>query len=144
MNSIICEQIDQLPNVAQKIIGTCSELPIWVFKGDMGAGKTTLIKAIAHEMGVKDLVSSPSFSIVNEYQNELGETFFHFDFYRIDDPEEVLEIGVDEYFYSGNYCWIEWAEKIPEYIPEEFCLISINVEEGQKRTIKLKKVQYGG
>ncbi|MDN3669921.1 tRNA (adenosine(37)-N6)-threonylcarbamoyltransferase complex ATPase subunit type 1 TsaE [Echinicola jeungdonensis] len=144
MEKIICENQAQLPEVAKAVISICKGLDVWVFMGDLGAGKTTLIKAIANEMGVEDLVSSPTFSIINEYQNGSGQRFYHFDFYRIEDPEEVLEIGVDEYFYSGNYCWIEWAEKIPEYIPESFYLISIKVENDQKREITIKKVQDGG
>ncbi len=144
MEKIICENQAQLPRVARAVISACEEMDVWVFKGDLGAGKTTLIKAIAQELGVSDLVSSPTFSIINEYQNERGGKFYHFDFYRIDEPEEVLEIGVDEYFYSGNYCWIEWAEKIPEYIPEKFCLISIRVANDQKREITIKKVKDGG
>ncbi|MBD8487669.1 tRNA (adenosine(37)-N6)-threonylcarbamoyltransferase complex ATPase subunit type 1 TsaE [Echinicola sp. CAU 1574] len=140
MKKIICEDINELPSVAKEVIEDCKGVPVWVFKGDMGAGKTTLIKAIAKEFGVGDLVSSPSFSIINEYLNHEGKTFYHFDFYRIENQEEVLEIGVDEYFYSGNYCWIEWAEKIPDYLPEEFCLISIEVNEEGFREMRIKRI----
>ncbi|WP_200976121.1 tRNA (adenosine(37)-N6)-threonylcarbamoyltransferase complex ATPase subunit type 1 TsaE [Echinicola sp. 20G] len=140
MKKIICEDISELPSVAKEVVENCKDVPIWVFKGDMGAGKTTLIKAIAKEFGVGDLVSSPSFSIVNEYLNHEGKTFYHFDFYRIEEQEEVLEIGVDEYFYSGNYCWIEWAEKIPDYLPEEFYLISIEVNEEGFREMRIKRI----
>ncbi len=106
----------------------------------MGAGKTTLIKAIAAHFGIHDTVSSPSFSIVNEYQGEQGEVFYHFDFYRIKEQEEAIEIGVDEYFYSGKYCWVEWAEKIPDYLPEDFYLIDLSIEEGEKRRLEINKI----
>jgi tRNA threonylcarbamoyladenosine biosynthesis protein TsaE len=127
--------LDQIGQVAQEVIDFCKEYKIWVFKGQMGAGKTTLIKSISRLFGIQDMVSSPTFSIVNEYHNASGEIFYHFDFYRIEDPEEVLEIGIEEYFYSQNYCWIEWAEKIPDYIPPDFMLIEIAVgEDGIRKT----------
>ncbi|TVP49146.1 MAG: tRNA (adenosine(37)-N6)-threonylcarbamoyltransferase complex ATPase subunit type 1 TsaE [Mongoliibacter sp.] len=132
--------LDQIGQVAQEVIDFCKEYNIWVFKGQMGAGKTTLIKSISRLFGIQDMVSSPTFSIVNEYHNTSGEIFYHFDFYRIEDPEEVLEIGIEEYFYSQNYCWIEWAEKIPDYIPPDFMLIEISVGEDGIRKIILDKI----
>ena len=108
-----------------------------------GAGKTTFIKEIARQMGVTDTVSSPTFSIINEYRNVKGQAFYHFDFYRIDDPEEALDLGVEEYFYSGNYCWIEWAEKIFPYIPEKFALINIEAGLKDERGISLKLIDDG-
>ncbi|WP_137402583.1 tRNA (adenosine(37)-N6)-threonylcarbamoyltransferase complex ATPase subunit type 1 TsaE [Echinicola rosea] len=139
MKTIKCRDIMDLPKAAKEVVAVCKDLPVWIFQGEMGAGKTTLIKAIAKEFGVGDIVSSPSFSIVNEYQNDRGETFYHFDFYRIKEQEEVLEIGVDEYIYSGNYCWLEWAENIPDYLPEEFYLIRISVSENDGREMSIKK-----
>lgn len=141
MKEISCPDLKSLPKIAREVVNTCKEQPIWVFQGDMGAGKTTLIKAIAKEFGIEGLVSSPSFSIVNEYQNQEGEVFYHFDFYRIEVQEEVVDIGIDEYFYSGNYCWIEWAEKIPDYLPEEFYLIQISIGEDEVREISIKSVK---
>ena len=143
MKKIHFEHLGQIEQVAKEITEFCSEEKIWVFKGDMGAGKTTLIKSIAKNFGVKDIVSSPTFSIVNEYINASNEKFYHFDFYRIEDPEEVLEIGIDEYFYGGSYCWIEWAEKIPEYIPETFMLISVDVDSVGVREISISKIVNG-
>jgi tRNA threonylcarbamoyladenosine biosynthesis protein TsaE len=140
---IRCEVLDELDDVALQIIKFCGEDKIWVFKGQMGAGKTTLIKSISKQLGIIDAVNSPTFSIVNEYQNQVGKTYFHFDFYRIERPEEVLEIGIDEYFYSGNVCWIEWAEKVPEFIPPDFIFIQIDVEENGARMIRLQKVKNG-
>lgn len=140
---IHCEKLEQLDNAADEIIQFCQNDKIWVFKGQMGAGKTTLIKSISKKYGIDDLVSSPTFAIVNEYRNNNGEVFYHFDFYRIEKAEEVLEIGVEEYFYSGYICWIEWAEKIPEYIPLDFVLINIEIEEGGTRRIMLERVING-
>lgn len=132
--------LDQIDLVAKEVIEFSKDYKIWVFKGQMGAGKTTLIKSISKVFGIQDVVSSPSFSIVNEYQNNGGEIFYHFDFYRIEDPQEVLEIGIEEYFYSEKYCWIEWAEKIPDYIPPDFVLIELSVEEDGSRSITLDKI----
>ncbi|MEX2594470.1 MAG: tRNA (adenosine(37)-N6)-threonylcarbamoyltransferase complex ATPase subunit type 1 TsaE [Anditalea sp.] len=144
MKKIFCENQDQIPATAEKIIEFCKEESIWVFTGRMGAGKTTLIKAIAKKMGVVDLVSSPSFSIINEYNNAQGQVFYHFDFYRVNHPDEALDLGVEEYFYSGNYCWIEWAEKISAYIPEKFALVTIEAGKNDKREIALKIIEDGG
>ena len=143
MEEIIYEDLAQLPEVAKELIRRCGQENIWVFKGEMGAGKTTLIKEIAKQFGVRDNVSSPTFSIVNEYHNDKGETFYHFDFYRLDDPDDALEIGIDDYFYSGNFCWIEWAEKVAAYIPDNFVLIEIESELSGKRNIQIKTIRDG-
>jgi tRNA threonylcarbamoyladenosine biosynthesis protein TsaE len=143
VEEIIYEDLAQLPEVAKELIRRCGQEKIWVFKGEMGAGKTTLIKEIAKQFGVRDNVSSPTFSIVNEYQNDKGETFYHFDFYRLDDPDDALEIGIDDYFYSGNFCWIEWAEKVAAYIPDNFVLIEIERELSGKRKIQINTIRDG-
>jgi tRNA threonylcarbamoyladenosine biosynthesis protein TsaE len=140
---IQCESLHQIDDVAREIMTFCAGERIWIFKGEMGAGKTTLIKAISKCFGIGDLVSSPTFSIVNEYKNSKNEVFYHFDFYRIEDPKEVLEIGIDEYLYSGNLCWLEWAENIAEYLPMDFALVNIRVNEDGSRTISLEKVVNG-
>lgn len=116
-------------------------MKIWVFQGQMGAGKTTLIKALAKELGSEDQVSSPTFGIVNEYAAQAESKIYHFDFYRLDDPTEALDIGIEEYFYSGNYCWVEWAEKIAEFIPDDFLLIRIQTAGDQSRTVTLQYSQ---
>jgi tRNA threonylcarbamoyladenosine biosynthesis protein TsaE len=114
--------------------GTCK---VWLFWGDMGAGKTTFIKALGEELGVIDPMSSPTFSIVNEYATEQGERIFHFDFFRIKSEAEAYDIGTEEYFYSGNYCFIEWPEKIPGLIPEHYAEVKISLENETLRTIAL-------
>ena len=107
--------------------------------GRMGAGKTTFSKSLCAELGVMDMVQSPTFSLVNEYETEKGETIYHFDFYRVTQAEEALNIGVEEYFYSGNLCLIEWPENISELIPEEYLKIEIEVQGDESRMIKLTK-----
>ncbi len=131
-------QLDEIQEAARQLINAAKNEKIWVFQGEMGAGKTTLIKALAKEFGVEDPVSSPTFGIVNEYQASSGAKIFHFDFYRLDDPNEALDIGIEEYFYSGEYCWIEWAEKIAQFIPEDFLLIRISSNTDQSRTITIQ------
>lgn len=143
MKTIQFDGLLEIDNVAREVVNYCKGEKIWVFKGEMGAGKTTLIKAISRCLGIEDTVSSPTFSIVNEYRNSKKEVFYHFDFYRVEDSKEVLEIGIDEYLYSGNLCWLEWAEKITEYLPPDFALISIKVNENGSRTISLEKVVNG-
>lgn len=109
---------------------------VWLFYGDMGSGKTTLIKAICAAMKVDDLVSSPTFSIVNEYKAGSGKVY-HFDFYRIRNEAEAYEIGTEDYFYSGEHCFIEWPDKIPSLIPSAYNKISIHEEDKEHRTIAI-------
>ena len=128
-----------LPHVAQSIIEFAGEEKIWVLTGDMGTGKTTLTKAICAALGVRDIVQSPTFSIVNEYMDKQGDSIFHFDFYRLKSPEEALEIGIEDYFYSGNLCLIEWPKKIGGLLPEQFLKIAIENKGGERRNYKLKR-----
>jgi tRNA threonylcarbamoyladenosine biosynthesis protein TsaE len=143
LNTFICKGLAQISDCAKFVIDLCRGQHVWVFKGELGAGKTTLIKEIAKQMGVLDPVSSPTFSLVNEYQSQEGSIFYHFDFYRIRDVEEAVDIGVDEYFHSGNYCWVEWGERIPELIPENFALIELHRTEGDFREITVKIILDG-
>jgi tRNA threonylcarbamoyladenosine biosynthesis protein TsaE len=134
-------RLDEIQEAARQLINAAGNEKIWVFQGQMGAGKTTLIKALAKELGVDDPVSSPTFGIVNEYQVSNGAKIYHFDFYRLDDPNEALDIGIEEYFYSGEYCWIEWAEKIAQFIPDDFLLIRIDPVSDHIRTVTLQHSQ---
>ncbi len=127
------EHIEELPKVADQVIAFAGDQKIWLLNGQMGAGKTTLSKSICRAMEVLDTVQSPTFSIVNEYLSAQGETIYHFDFYRLEHPEEALSIGVEEYFYSGNLCLIEWAEKIGNLLPEQYLAIDIVDLGDQKR-----------
>ncbi len=109
----------QIDIVAQKLLNAFPGKRVFAFYGEMGAGKTTLIKAVCKQMNVSDTVTSPTFSIVNEYQTEEGGIVYHFDFYRINKMEEAMDMGYEEYFFSGNYCFLEWPEKIENLLPED-------------------------
>ena len=128
--------LEGLYEVANELLFLGSRVKIWLFYGEMGSGKTTLIKAICSALKVDDLVSSPTFSIVNEYKSAAGKVY-HFDFYRIKNEREAFEIGTEEYFYSGEYCFIEWPEKIPSIIPSAYVKISIQPNEKEHRTIAI-------
>ncbi|MCC8018720.1 MAG: tRNA (adenosine(37)-N6)-threonylcarbamoyltransferase complex ATPase subunit type 1 TsaE [Rikenellaceae bacterium] len=110
---------------AEAIAELLRRYPVAVFHGEMGAGKTTLIRAVAEVMGVEDTVTSPTFAIVNAYTAATGADIYHFDFYRIDDPAEAFDLGYEEYFFSGDICLVEWPEKIPGLIPEDALRITI-------------------
>lgn len=119
--------------ISKKIIDKKQHQTI-VFNGQMGAGKTTVIKALCEELGVKSPTSSPTFSLVNEYEMKNGK-IFHFDMYRLKSEEEALDFGIDEYLYSGHLCLIEWAEKIPNLLPEDHHVIEIKILDDGKRRI---------
>lgn len=132
--------IDAISAAAKRVFEVAGSEKIWIFKGEMGAGKTTLIKALAKLFEIQDQISSPTFGIVNEYENKSGEKFYHFDFYRLDDPIEALDIGIEEYFYSKNYCWLEWAEKIAEFLPDRYFLIKIEILSETERNLTLQHI----
>lgn len=120
----IVKDLSDLSSVASAIADKIDEKVV-LFKGEMGAGKTTLIKALAKTLGVEDEVSSPTFSIVNQYLGRGEVSVFHFDFYRIEDEEEAYDFGYEEYFYSGNLCLVEWPEKITNLLPSNFGLVQV-------------------
>lgn len=128
--------LDQLEEVAQKIIDQNPKKVI-LFHGEMGVGKTTLIKQLCKSLGVTEATSSPTFSLVNEYQAKDNQLVYHFDFYRLNRETEALDMGVDDYLYSGNWCFIEWAEKIPNLIPESHSVITIELLPDGKRSLEL-------
>ncbi|MEI6695940.1 MAG: tRNA (adenosine(37)-N6)-threonylcarbamoyltransferase complex ATPase subunit type 1 TsaE [Bacteroidota bacterium] len=121
--------VNELPRIAKEIIDLFKEERIFAFFGKMGAGKTTLIKEICSYLKVEDNVCSPTFAIVNEYHTQEDDSIFHFDFYRIKTQKEAFDIGYEDYFFSGNYCFIEWSEKIPELLPQNFVKIQIEEDE---------------
>jgi len=132
---LISSGTDNLPQVAQQILSEMKEERIFALYGKMGAGKTTLIKAFCQVLGVKDMVSSPTFAIVNEYSGNQSRPVFHFDFYRIKKIEEVFDIGYEEYLYGGNYCFIEWPELISNLLPDDYVRITIGVRDDETREI---------
>jgi len=129
--------------MAHLLIQEAGDQKVWIFRGEMGAGKTTLIKSLAKAFQVADSVSSPTFGIVIEYQTQAKGLIYHFDFYRLDDPMEALDIGIEEYFYSGNYCWLEWAEKITPFLPEQFFHIELALASETGRILTFHHHQNG-
>ena len=121
------DHLKELPEIARKLVEQFAEERVFAFYGKMGAGKTTFIKAICEEMGVQETVNSPTFSIVNEYEAKNGEIIYHFDCYRINKIQEALDLGAEEYLYSGNYCFIEWPENIDAILPDN--VVSVGIEE---------------
>jgi len=133
------KSIEELAGVAKQILSLANKERIFVFYGEMGAGKTTLINKICEELGVTEQTSSPTFSIVNEYKGEI-ENIYHFDFYRIKNESEAFDLGYEDYFYSGNYCMIEWPEKIPDLLPYHYVRIKICPVSETERLIDIQMI----
>jgi tRNA threonylcarbamoyladenosine biosynthesis protein TsaE len=129
--------LDDLPRLAQTLAPVLRTAQVVAFHGSMGAGKTTLIKALCEVYGVKDAVNSPTFALVNEYRDRDGVPIFQFDYYRINRIEEVYDLGYEEYFYSGNLCLIEWAERIASLLPQDALHVYIEVMADGKRSINV-------
>ncbi|MEI6124249.1 MAG: tRNA (adenosine(37)-N6)-threonylcarbamoyltransferase complex ATPase subunit type 1 TsaE [Bacteroidota bacterium] len=121
-----CKTLEELQPIAKTILAKYSNERIFVFKGELGAGKTTLIKALCGQLKVIDPTNSPSFAIVNEYTTSEGRSLYHFDFYRLRNLAEVYDIGYEDYFYSGNYCFIEWPEIAAPILPPTYVEIEID------------------
>lgn len=126
----------ELSKLAPQILDALKN-PLVLFKGEMGAGKTTLIKSLCEALGVLDEVSSPTFALVNEYQGAKGEEIFHFDWYRVEDESEAWEMGWEEYLDRGDFLFMEWPEKISTLIPPQFDLIEIEIASAERRVIRL-------
>ena len=122
----------QLDAAGRQLLDAFPHARTFAFHGEMGAGKTTFIKAICRCLGVTEIMSSPTFSIVNEYQSASGETIYHFDFYRIENESEAYNAGLHEYFDSGRYCLVEWPEKVPSILPEGTVHVMISVQENTR------------
>lgn len=133
----ITYSLNEIDKVASLLIDKLKVNKIWAFNAKMGTGKTTLINEICNKLGVYDTSSSPTFSIINEYETINKEIIYHYDFYRIDIPEEVFDLGVEEQFYSGNLCLIEWPENVAEYLPSETIFISIVINNDNSRSLKV-------
>jgi tRNA threonylcarbamoyladenosine biosynthesis protein TsaE len=129
--------LGELPEIARQIIDKSSNRTL-LFYGSMGVGKTTLIKEIVKQLEVDDVVSSPTFSLVNEYETRNGENIYHFDFYRINNEEEALDIGIEEYFYNNDWCLIEWPEKVKNLLPLNAVEIHLSLNKDATRNILMK------
>lgn len=127
----------ELPQVAQQILTAFGNRKVILFYGEMGVGKTTLIKQLCKQLGVEESTTSPTFSIVNEYLANTDQSIYHFDFYRIEEEAEVFDLGYEDYFYSDNYCFIEWPEKIPNLLPENTIALKIELGENNERLISI-------
>lgn len=125
-------KLSDLEKTGKELLEAYPKERIYAFVGKMGAGKTTFIKALCLSLGVEEEVSSPTFSLVNEYRGGAEKTIFHFDFYRIETETEAYDIGLEEYLDSGNYCFIEWPDKIDSLLPPSFVLIKIKELEGER------------
>lgn len=136
MTEIIIKDLDHIREAAREFISKMGEGSVFAFYGSMGAGKTTFVKAICEELGVEDVITSPTFAIVNEYRSDsTGELIYHFDFYRIKKLEEVYDMGYEDYFYSGALCFIEWPELIEELLPEDAVRVTIKETEDGCRSV---------
>ena len=132
------QNLDTIREAAREFIQQMGESRVFAFYGSMGAGKTTFIKAICEQLGVEDVITSPTFAIINEYSLPEGDSLFHFDFYRIKKLEEVYDMGYEEYFYSGNYCFIEWPELIEPLLPDDAVRVTITEEADGSRLLRVE------
>ena len=131
------DNIDSIREAARQFVAATGENTVFAFYGKMGAGKTTFIKAVCEELGVEDVITSPTFAIVNEYRSDTtGELIYHFDFYRIKKIEEVYDMGYEDYFYSGALCLIQWPELIEELFPEEAAKVTIEENADGSRIVR--------
>ena len=131
-------RIENIREAARKFVEEMGERKVFAFYGKMGAGKTTFIKALCEELGVEDVITSPTFAIINEYGTPDGQSIYHFDFYRIKKIEEVYDMGYEDYFYSGALCLIEWPELIEDLLPEDAVRVTINVLSDGKRELNIE------
>ena len=134
---ILIKDLNNINQAAAEFVKQMDGRNVFAFYGQMGAGKTTFIKAVCAELGITETVTSPTFSIVNEYRSDSnGALVYHFDFYRIKKLEEVYDMGYEEYFYSGALCFLEWPELIEEILPEDTVMVKITQQEDGTRTVE--------
>jgi len=138
MTTLEIQSLESINETARQFIDHIGDRTVFAFNGKMGAGKTTFIKAICETMGVQETVNSPTFSIVNEYEAADGRIIYHFDCYRINKIQEALDLGAEEYLYSGNLCFIEWSENIAPILPDTVVNVDIEELENGKRNVIIK------
>ncbi len=140
MNTYRAKTLDDLSLIAEKIREEYKSEKIFAFYGKMGSGKTTFIKEICKQLGVTEVITSPTFALINEYSGKENINIYHFDFYRIETIEEAYDFGYEEYFYGGDYCFIEWPELIESLLPESFIKVTITEEESGARIFTAVKI----
>ncbi|HOG36507.1 MAG TPA: tRNA (adenosine(37)-N6)-threonylcarbamoyltransferase complex ATPase subunit type 1 TsaE [Paludibacteraceae bacterium] len=133
------KSLKQLPEAAKWFVQDMGNDTLFSFEGVMGAGKTTFIKAICEELGVRDVVNSPTFAIINEYTSGEGCPIYHFDFYRIKSPQEAIDFGLNDYLYSKNLCFMEWAQEVETLLPDHYVKVLIVENVRGERVVTLKK-----
>lgn len=138
MERLELNTLEELSQTAKRFLAQTEGKKKFAFFGEMGAGKTTFIKALCNELDVIDIVSSPTFSLINEYLTASGEKIFHMDFYRIENTNEAQDIGIEDYFESTNYCFIEWPEKIEKILPEDVVIVKLEEKQAGKRTLQFE------
>ena len=138
MKKIHIDSEDRLDEVAEALLDSLEGRTVVALRGEMGAGKTTLVRALAEHLGVEDQVTSPTFALVNQYEGANGERLFHFDFYRIDDEREAFDLGYEEYFYSGELCLVEWPEKIEQLLPDDAMTVRITAGDDEQRIFEIE------
>lgn len=138
MTTIEIKSLDTIADAASEFIKQMGDNTVFAFHGEMGAGKTTLIKAICEKLGVDDVINSPTFAIINEYRSDSGELIYHFDFYRINKEEEAFDFGYEDYFFSGSLCFIEWPERIESLLPHDTVHVTVKEIEGGQRQVIIK------
>ena len=131
------DSLDTIHEAAKEFLQNMGDGKVFAFYGKMGAGKTTFVKAICEELGVEDVITSPTFALVNEYTAGDGSPVYHFDFYRINDLREAFDFGYEEYFYSGDLCLVEWPEKIEQLLPDNTMTVRITVDSDTARTFEI-------
>ena len=132
------KSLEEIGQAAKEFVAAMGDRRVFAFYGKMGAGKTTFIKAVCEELGVEDVINSPTFAIVNEYVDGEGEPIFHFDFYRIKNLQEAMDMGYEDYVYSGHVCLMEWPELIESILPDDAVKVTIEEEENGERKVSVK------
>lgn len=140
MIKLNANNLEDLTKIAETILTKYKNNRVFAFYGKMGSGKTTFIKEICKKLGVTDVITSPTFALINEYTGKDRQNIYHFDFYRIETQEEAYDFGYEEYFYSGNYCFIEWPELIENLLPEQYVKVSIIEKENLQREFVAEQI----
>lgn len=142
MKTYNAKTLEYLPGIAEQILNDFKDDKTFALYGKMGSGKTTFIKELCKYLGVIDVITSPTFALINEYNGKNDQSIYHFDFYRIESQEEAFDLGYEEYLFDDKYCFIEWPELIENLLPENYVKISVTEEENEERTFRAEKISF--